>query len=340
MMKVSNLVSTEWSEQSGTSSQPHLSPAPSLSGSVRKYDEYCEKPSPITTAANTSYFSVVNSNKTTTPQLPLSPPADDQRKCSLPSISSLLEGMDSMPANKRARHDSGDYSRNFFPPTPPMRPCSGFTEGNSPASLPSGRSHSASVSSTVSHQPPQRTSLPSISASLQNTPVHPPERLSISSLASPDSARLPHAIPSPSSTTTSITTATQPTPYYTTLEEKPYPRAHSASAPVTPSSLVPPPPPPPAMLSPVNHQGWQHHHYFPLSTTTPFPPNHERYICRTCHKAFSRPSSLRIHSHSHTGEKPFRCTHAGCGKAFSVRSNMKRHERGCHSGRPMTATVV
>lgn len=56
----------------------------------------------------------------------------------------------------------------------------------------------------------------------------------------------------------------------------------------------------------------------------------DRYICPTCSKAFSRPSSLRIHSHSHTGEKPFRCPSKGCGKAFSVRSNMKRHERGCH----------
>ncbi|KAF2479666.1 hypothetical protein BDY17DRAFT_257147, partial [Neohortaea acidophila] len=55
-----------------------------------------------------------------------------------------------------------------------------------------------------------------------------------------------------------------------------------------------------------------------------------RYICTTCAKAFSRPSSLKIHSHSHTGEKPFKCSHAGCTKAFSVRSNMKRHERGCH----------
>jgi hypothetical protein len=99
IMKVANLVSTEWSEQSRYSSQPHLSPAPSLSGSVRKYDEYREKPSPITTAVTTSYFSAVNSSQRASPQLPLSPPADDLRKCSLPSISSLLEGMDNMPTN-------------------------------------------------------------------------------------------------------------------------------------------------------------------------------------------------------------------------------------------------
>lgn len=97
-MKVASLVSTEWSEQSRNSSQPHLSPAPSLSGSVRKYDEYREKPSPISTSATTSYFFTASSSQRASPQLPLSPPADDQRKCALPSISSLLEGMDNMPA--------------------------------------------------------------------------------------------------------------------------------------------------------------------------------------------------------------------------------------------------
>jgi hypothetical protein len=54
-------------------------------GTTRKYDDFQEKP---------SYFAASR----VSPQLPLSPPADDQRKCSLPSISSLLEGADSMPA--------------------------------------------------------------------------------------------------------------------------------------------------------------------------------------------------------------------------------------------------
>jgi uncharacterized Zn-finger protein len=76
---------------------------------------------------------------------------------------------------------------------------------------------------------------------------------------------------------------------------------------------------------------WQHHHYIGAASQSSFPQSQDRYVCATCQKAFSRPSSLRIHTHSHTGEKPFKCSHAGCGKAFSVRSNMKRHERGCHA---------
>ena len=44
--------------------------------------------------------------------------------------------------------------------------------------------------------------------------------------------------------------------------------------------------------------------------------------------------------HSHTGEKPYTCSKSGCGKSFSVRSNMKRHERGCHAGEGGSASGV
>ena len=77
---------------------------------------------------------------------------------------------------------------------------------------------------------------------------------------------------------------------------------------------------------------WEHHHYIAPSSQASYPQSQDRYVCPTCNKAFSRPSSLKIHNYSHTGEKPFKCTQLGCGKAFSVRSNMKRHERGCHVG--------
>ncbi|KAF7306096.1 hypothetical protein HMN09_00764700 [Mycena chlorophos] len=52
-----------------------------------------------------------------------------------------------------------------------------------------------------------------------------------------------------------------------------------------------------------------------------------KYECTYCGKGFTRPSSLKIHLNSHTGEKPFVCPVDGCGRSFSVLSNMRRHAR-------------
>ncbi|KAJ1960502.1 hypothetical protein H4R35_007539 [Dimargaris xerosporica] len=59
------------------------------------------------------------------------------------------------------------------------------------------------------------------------------------------------------------------------------------------------------------------------STTT----KNKRYICQICHSAFARPSTLSTHMNKHTGAKPHMCPHPGCGKRFSVLSNMRRHRR-------------
>jgi hypothetical protein len=52
-----------------------------------------------------------------------------------------------------------------------------------------------------------------------------------------------------------------------------------------------------------------------------------RNRCNICQKQFKRPSSLQTHLYSHTGEKPFACDWIGCGRLFSVRSNMIRHRK-------------
>lgn len=53
------------------------------------------------------------------------------------------------------------------------------------------------------------------------------------------------------------------------------------------------------------------------------------FICNICFKVFSRPSTLKTHTNSHTGKRPHRCPNSGCTGAFSVRSNMLRHCRIC-----------
>ncbi|KAF9264023.1 hypothetical protein L218DRAFT_863837 [Marasmius fiardii PR-910] len=75
------------------------------------------------------------------------------------------------------------------------------------------------------------------------------------------------------------------------------------------------------------------------STSPPPPPltstdkesSEKKHMCPTCSKRFSRPSSLRIHVNTHTGETPFRCPFPGCGREFNVNSNMRRHYRN-HAG--------
>ena len=73
----------------------------------------------------------------------------------------------------------------------------------------------------------------------------------------------------------------------------------------------------------------------PTSTERRGRTQQPRHICTVCDKGFLRPSSLRTHSLTHSGEKPHSCPVVGCdrhgeGKGFSVRSNMTRHVRTRH----------
>ncbi|KAJ8076799.1 hypothetical protein PM082_001222 [Marasmius tenuissimus] len=55
-----------------------------------------------------------------------------------------------------------------------------------------------------------------------------------------------------------------------------------------------------------------------------------KYECSYCGKGFLRPSALRIHLISHTGDKDYVCPDETCGRRFGVRSNMLRHIRLVH----------
>ncbi|PIL36201.1 transcription factor [Ganoderma sinense ZZ0214-1] len=70
----------------------------------------------------------------------------------------------------------------------------------------------------------------------------------------------------------------------------------------------------------VGPPGPQHQPYPGADQTMGDRSSTSRYECSYCGKGFTRPSSLRIHINTHTGEKR-------CGRSFSVQSNMRRHAR-------------
>lgn len=77
------------------------------------------------------------------------------------------------------------------------------------------------------------------------------------------------------------------------------------------------------------------------SPSPPSPPRRRRdrqkHACTTtgCTMKFDRPSALKQHSLSHTGEKPHPCD--VCGRRFSTASNMRRHIPSCPIRRRQSA---
>lgn len=64
--------------------------------------------------------------------------------------------------------------------------------------------------------------------------------------------------------------------------------------------------------------------------------------CEVCHKSFRKPSHLRHHRYTHTGERPYPCPQ--CGRRFSEASSLRRHMTShirahlTHSTHPLTPT--
>ncbi|KAL8908542.1 MAG: hypothetical protein Q9207_000752 [Kuettlingeria erythrocarpa] len=261
------------------------------------------------------------------PNHPPSPPIEDYHsKRTLPSIQSLIGVMPGSP-----QPDAGSQ---------------GIVKAEQPSSLPPPPALVPSNAPQEAHfqtygQPPHGSN---VDPQLER---HPPPSATLSGHSSmPPASESPYQNSSYPPQPTNSVTYSYPNP----------PQAVTAASPMyyqrpLPTNFPPPPPPPPSIPmdptipntqqqqhspvdqgSPWQHQHQHHHYISPSSAAALSGQPQDRYVCQTCNKAFSRPSSLRIHSHSHTGEKPFKCPHPGCGKAFSVRSNMKRHERGCHGG--------
>jgi hypothetical protein len=227
---------------------------------------------------------------------------EDESKASeqvrLPSIASLLAVVERILPSK----NQVDRLAQAPPPPPPQHPYPTPREPQ-PSRFPSGEPLPPYYSPphTYPHIPPRR---PSIFSAYSSSPT--PSSPQIHSYGpSYHSFHPPHQ--------TGVTPNRTPSP--------PYPPRHIHIPPNYPTTYIQPRPPPSAFLPP--YRG--HQTRFALTHRTNSASPAERYMCHECNKSFSRPSSLRIHTFSHTGEKPFVCPEPGCTKRFSVRSNMRRH---------------
>ncbi|KNE56242.1 hypothetical protein AMAG_02075 [Allomyces macrogynus ATCC 38327] len=64
------------------------------------------------------------------------------------------------------------------------------------------------------------------------------------------------------------------------------------------------------------------------------------FVCPECGKAFARDRNLRQHAKSHrpAADRPFKCTHPGCGKSFRLKHVWKDHERRHNVPKPFACT--
>lgn len=52
----------------------------------------------------------------------------------------------------------------------------------------------------------------------------------------------------------------------------------------------------------------------------------KNFPCQLCDKAFNSVEKLKVHSYTHTGERPYKCTQQDCTKAFVSKYKLLRYK--------------
>ena len=83
----------------------------------------------------------------------------------------------------------------------------------------------------------------------------------------------------------------------------------------------------------VDHKAKIERHWRTHTNEKPFPCTHNG-----CGKAFARFDDFTAHMRTHTNEKPFSCSYVGCGKAFAQPSTLADHTRTHTKEKPHACT--
>lgn len=292
-----------------TPTKPSL---PSISSLIHDIDRHAEngklQPS-ISSSSNLLMLVTVQSTS----------PAAEQQRVSAGSHGSQPPTSDRLSSNGSPRYG--------LPPTPPLPGASSFDFGRR---SPPGSVSPVAIAATQNNYfaPSPTTTNPEAYATQKSAYPPVPESHHWSASNSPTSLRRT----SDESEASNSGASSKPDSAYPDPSASPY--SGLAQQRPLPDNFPPTVTSPAQQVTAIDPQmapaQYQHHHHYPVTNSPTYAPTTDRYQCPTCRKAFSRPSSLKIHTYSHTGEKPFKCKYDGCGKFFSVRSNMKRHEKGCH----------
>ena len=61
-----------------------------------------------------------------------------------------------------------------------------------------------------------------------------------------------------------------------------------------------------------------------------FSHNLPNFVCTFCSKTFKKKALLKRHMQTHSTEKPYKCEHTNCGKAFKNQSQLYNHIQRVH----------